>query len=182
MKMQLIVLGLLAPSVALAGSDSRDCQTADTSVVMGAGNSTNRVQIKVKDAKGKLDTFDAPVMIKPRYGYNSDGAADDLVIAVPVSSEKIVSTNHRQLHVTKKTGKSCDGRESWDDRSTQTYILMAKDGNPLIRILGDAKPLKGLTSDGYVVVEMSCREYGITSPGGCHVEDGDATEWRPAKF
>ena len=41
----LVILLSFASTSALAGSQSRDCTTADKAVVMGAGNSTNRAQI-----------------------------------------------------------------------------------------------------------------------------------------
>jgi hypothetical protein len=176
---KLVAVGavLLNAAVALAGSDTRDCETADKSVVMSAGNGTNTVQIKVVDAKKQAAVHESPVMIMPRYDYNTDPDAADLIIAVPISNEKVISKNHKQLHVTRPDGTECDGRESWDDRSVQRYVLMGKEGASL-QFLLKGTPARKLTSDGYLVTEFQCHTHGISSPGGCHVGPNDTTEWK----
>jgi|GEM_PF-6517818 len=50
-----VFFSLLLSAPAFAGSQSLDCQTADKAVVIGAGNSTNRVQIKFVDKAGKVE-------------------------------------------------------------------------------------------------------------------------------
>jgi hypothetical protein len=37
--------------------------------------------------------------------------------------------------------------------------------------VGEDQRIEGQTQDGYVVVEMICHDEGVTSPGGCRVED-----------
>ena len=174
---RVVLLGVVLQSaVAAAGSDTRDCETTDKSVVMGAGNGTNRAQFKVVDANRKPATHDAPVMIMPQYSYNTDPAAADLIIAVPISTEKVVTKKHQTLHVTHKDGTSCDGRERWDDRSVQSYVLMGANGASLAGKLPGTS--RRLTPDGYLVAEFRCHTYGVSSPGGCFVEPGDATIWK----
>ena len=60
----------------------------------------------------------------------------------------------------------------------QTYVLTGKDGSRLAPALAGT-PIKGLTPDGYLLAEFRCHTFGISSPGGCHVEPDDETEWRP---
>ncbi len=140
---------------------------------MGAGNNANRIQIRL-DATTSLDR---PVHIMPSFDYGTSSDAD-LIIAVPISPEKKVSSNHQTMHVVhKRDGSTCDGRERWDDRSIQTYVLMTNNGRSLGPLLGGAKP-KGLTDDQYIIADMTCHSYGVTSPGGCYAEDGDTVTWK----
>ncbi|MGZ3742086.1 MAG: hypothetical protein ACXVB9_22115, partial [Bdellovibrionota bacterium] len=67
----LLALSLLCSTPAFAGSQSRDCATPDKSIVMGAGNSTNRIQIKFIDAAGKPAVHDVPVNLMPAFDYNT---------------------------------------------------------------------------------------------------------------
>ena len=172
-----IALGVtLHSAIAVAGSDHRDCETTDKTIVMTAGT-TNRITIKVVDEHHRSAVHEAPVMIMPHHGYNVDATADEVIIAVPIASEKVVSKHHQVLHVTHKDGTSCDGRESWDDRSVQSYVLMARGGGNLAA-LAEGTPVKGLTPEGYVVARLSCHSYGVSSPGGCFAGPDDATEWK----
>ena len=171
-----LALAVMLPFSAFAGSQSRDCQTADQAIVMGAGNSTNQVQIKFIDSNGKAGTYTAPVRIMPEFDYNTE-QNDQTITAVPVSAEKIVSKNHQVMHVVHKDGTQCDGREQWDDHSTQSYVLTGKDGSTLATELVNGK-VKYLTADGYIVAQFQCRNYGVTSPGGCFADDGDKVTWR----
>jgi hypothetical protein len=170
MKMSIGLVLLVVPSVALAGSMNRVCEIADKSVVMADGN---RIQIKLADKS----TFETSVSMQLDFG-NPDAE----VIAVPITAERYTARDHKEMHVRHKAdGSRCEGRQSWDDRSTQSYLLMAKDGESLMRLL-KGPPVKKLTKDGYLVAEFQCHAYGVTSPGGCRVEDpDDEVVWVPIK-
>src|SRR5204863_10137282 len=99
------------------------------------------------------------------FDYNTPDDADP-IIAVPVSAARFHQNTRQHLHIVHKNGTSCDGREFVNERFTQTFILMSKDGDSLSAILGDAKPT-GLTPDGYIVVKMACTHESVSSPGGC---------------
>ena len=58
MKMSILVAALVVPSVALAGSDNRVCQTADKSVVMHDGD---RITIKLADRSTFETTVSMPM-------------------------------------------------------------------------------------------------------------------------
>jgi hypothetical protein len=175
--MRLILLALVVCSTtARAGTDTRDCETSDRRIVMSAGNGSNRVQIKYVDKARHAGVHDVPVKIMPAYGYNTEDS-EDAITAVPISSEKFVSKNHQTLHVKHKDGTICDGRGSWDDRSVLRYVLMARDGQSLRSALED-KTVKGMTTESYIVAEFRCHTYGVSSPGGCFVGEGDETDWR----
>jgi hypothetical protein len=168
------LLALLS-TTAFAGSMSRDCETADKSIVMGAGNSTGTVQIKFIDENGKPGVLEAPIALLPDYGDNTDDAKT--IFAVPTSVERVVLRDRRHMHVVHEDGSQCDGRESWDDRSVQTYVLMGQHSETLSGLfLG--KKVKNLTPSGYLQAEFRCHDYGITTPGGCFVEgDKDKVTW-----
>jgi hypothetical protein len=171
-----VLLLVVSSRVAVAGSDKRDCETRDRRIVMGAGNSTNRVQIKYLGTDGKMGVFDAPVKILPHYDYNTPTDAEP-IFAVPIKSEKFVSKKHQTMHVKHKDGSTCEGRESWDDRSVQSYVLVGRDGESLARAFVE-KTVEGMTSEGYVVAEFQCHTYGETSTGGCSAGTGDDVTWR----
>jgi hypothetical protein len=166
----MVLIATLVPSVAFAGSMNRVCETADKSVVMADGN---RIKIKLTDKS----TFETAVSMQPEFG---NPVAE--VIAVPITNEKYTSRDHKEMRVRHKAdGSRCEGRQSWDDRSTQSYVLMAKDGDGLTRLF-KGTPVKALTKDGYLVAEFQCHSYGVTSPGGCRVEDpDDEVTWVPIK-
>jgi hypothetical protein len=166
---------LTLPLSAHAGSNSRDCATPDRSIVMGAGNSTNRVQIKFIDSDGKAGTYDVPVKIMPDFDYNTEENEQTLT-AVPFTAEKIVTRKHQVMHVVHKDGSVCDGRERWDDQSVQSYVLMGKDGLALYSEFNGEK-VKDLTPDGYLVASFQCHSYGETTPGGCFADAGDKITW-----
>jgi hypothetical protein len=175
--MRAILLVLVLHSTAAhAGSDSRDCETADKRIVMGGGNSPTRVQIKYVDKDRQPGVHDVLVKIMPKYDYNL-APDNDTITAVPISSERFVSKKHEIMHVRHKDGTSCDGRERWDDRSVQSYVLMGKDGQSLSYVFDD-KTVKGMTADGYIIAEFRCHSYGVTSPGGCFADEGDQVTWR----
>lgn len=174
----LIFLTLICPLIANAGSQSRDCETSDKRIVMGAGNSTNRIQIQYS-LDGQNKVYDVPVKIMPDFDYNTE-ETDETVSAIPISKEKIISTDHQVMHVIHQDGTECYGREAWDDRSVQSYILTGKDGEPLTWGSPERNVLQsveGATDDGYIIAEFQCHSYGITTAGGCYVEEGDEVIW-----
>jgi len=177
--MRLTLLALVVcSSPALAGTDTRDCETSDRSIVMSAGTGGNRVRIKYVDKARHAGVHEAPVKIMPEYGYStSSDDGDDMITAVPITSEKFTSKRHQTLHVKHKDGTSCDGRDARDDSSVLRYVLMARDGQSL-RNAFDDKTVKGMTTEGYLVAEFRCHTYGVSSPGGCFVGEGDETDWR----
>ncbi|MGZ3670512.1 MAG: hypothetical protein ACXWR4_11365 [Bdellovibrionota bacterium] len=174
----LLALSLLCSTPAFAGSQSRDCATPDKSIVMGAGNSTNRIQIKFIDAAGKPAVHDVPVNLMPAFDYNTE-ETPDAIWAVPVSEDRSVSRKHLVRHVYHKDKTDCLGREQWDDHSVQSYVLTGKDGKSLDSALGGK--IKGMNGDGYIVAQFSCHTYGVTSPGGCYANEGDKVVWENEK-
>jgi hypothetical protein len=173
----LLVLGVLMPSAAFAGSDSRECQTTDKRIVMDT--SSRKVTIQLVGPGGKKSTFEHLVSIMPDYDITV-AQSDDDIVAVPITPEKMITADRKQLHVTKKDGKSCDGREFWDDHSVQSYVLMAKGGAQVDRLFS-GMTVKGLLSTGYIVAEFQCTHTVVTSAGGCRVEEGDDQEMRSIK-
>jgi hypothetical protein len=172
----------LSPGLAFAGSSSRDCQTSNKSIVMGAGNSSNQIQIKIS-VNGKPTVYEAPVAIMPELDYNTE-RTDRTVSAIPISNEKSLSRSHKRMHVVHKDGSSCDGRESWDDQSVQSYVLTGPNGKALTIGYGfDPKVealshLAGMNKDGYLTARFTCHTYGITTAGGCYADDeGDQITW-----
>jgi len=182
----LFALAILISAPAFAGSASRDCQTADGKVMMGAGNSSNLVKFKYVDSDGKEQLHEAPVKIMPTYDYNA--VENELTVtAIPAAAERVISTKHEDMHVVHQDGSECYGRERWDDRSVQTYVLTGKDAQPLT--FGAAmnpnkeayRHIKGLTPDGYIVAQFQCRDYGMTTAGGCFPQPGDKVTWEKSK-
>jgi hypothetical protein len=116
-----------------------------------------------------------PVAVMPDYG-NAQTA--DTLIAIPVGREKVVSKSHQTMHVTHEDGTRCTGRERWDDKSVQRYVVTGRDGANLSLLFGRSR-VAGLTDQYYLVADFTCRDYGVTSAGGCRVEgDADTFVWK----
>jgi hypothetical protein len=162
---------LLAAATARAGEQHADCANASGTITMGAGNSDAVVTVKLP---GKAAPYTAPVAI--RRTFEDAGTPDEgAVIAVPISDEKVVASKHQHMHVKHADGTTCDGRERWDDRIVQRFVLMAQGAQPLTAVLAGKPP--ELTRDGFLVVDMRCHVWGVTSPDGCIAQDGDAHAW-----
>jgi len=174
-----LVFGLVCvvvPGAAHAGFDARDCETRDKAIVLRNNPDENRAHIKYMGKDRRPGVLDAPVRIMPDHESNLSDDQDPIV-AIPITAERRVSTSHQTMHVRHKDGTTCDGRERWDDRSIQSYVLTGLKGTSLAGRFID-KTVKGLTPQGYVVAELVCRSYGMTSAGGCHADEGDQVTWR----
>lgn len=157
---------------ASAGSSDRECVATDKSITM---KGYDRVAITYTDRAKKKQTFDAPVSLMPEYPSTS---APDTIFAVPVNLERVVSKSHQTAHITHKDGSTCTGRERWDDRSVQRYVLFGRDGADLRGLFGAAK-VSGMTNEGYIVLDFNCRSFGVTTAGGCFVDDeSDELIWK----
>jgi hypothetical protein len=171
--MRIVLAPLLLMSLlgtATAGSDDRECKTADGTIVM-TGN--GRITIDYTDSAKKKQRHDGPVSLMPNYGSIATAGT---LIAVPIGRDKIVSKSHQTAHITHKDGSKCTGRERWDDKSVQRYVVMGKDGAAL-GFLFDGT-VTGKTTDGYIVTDFTCRSWGVTSAGGCRPEEGEEIVWK----
>lgn len=182
---------ITAPSLALlfcsaisasayAGSQSLDCTSRDKTISLAAGNSSEPTHIKFIDKDGKPATFEGNAKLMPEFDYSS-GEDGKTIMAIPVSKKSNVKEKHQTMRIRKKTGELiCYGRQAWDDTYTQTFLLSTKDGSPLkyTEALRDAKKVPYLTDDGYILAALNCHSYGVTTAGGCRVEnDDDLVDW-----
>ena len=178
-RISLLALTALLPSTfAFAGSQSLDCVSRDKTIQVGAGNSSLETQIKYVDKDGKPGVLKVPGNILPDFDYND--SEEKSISIIPVSKKTNVKEKHQTMRVTRKDGTSCYGRQAWDDTYTQTYLVTAKNGKPLRGFFEypyDQK-LPGINEDGYIVKVFSCHSYGVTTAGGCFVQDdSDIVEW-----
>lgn len=170
---------LLLPGVARAGSDTIDCETADKTIVMTGAGQPNRIKITTVEA-GIERTHDAPAVLHPHFSGERDTGG--VVIGVPLTSARFTSRKHETQHVRhKKDGKTCEGRERWDETWTQRFIFTGKGGDPLQVQLG-GKVVGLMTSDGYVIAELTCRRRGYSSAGGCFAAPDDTVTWKRSRF
>jgi hypothetical protein len=175
-----LALTLLLPyTSAFAGSQSLDCVSRDKSATLAAGNSGLETQIKFVDKEGKPAVFHGNAKIMPEFDYSSS-EDDKTIMAIPTSRKNVLRNLQQTMKVTHKDGSVCYGRQRWDITYTQNYILSGKDGD-MLRYkdpFRDAKRIPGLTRDGYILHTFTCHSYGVTTAGGCFVEDdSDIVEW-----
>lgn len=169
---------LLSNTSAFAASQSLDCVSRGKSIQVGAGNSAVETQIKYIDADGKPGVLKIAGNILPEFDFN-DGEENSINL-IPVSKKTNVKEKHQTMRVTKKDGSSCYGRQAWDDTYTQTYVVTGKGGRALnaYGLLPYEAKVPGMNADGYVVASFNCHSYGITTAGGCFVEDDSGiVEW-----
>ncbi|HEY8279878.1 MAG TPA: hypothetical protein VIH99_09655 [Bdellovibrionota bacterium] len=169
-------------SPAFAGSQTIACHTKDKSISMAAGNSESEhdqgegVLFKYVDESNKPATFTVGINLMPTFSGNADRNKPYL-IAIPTNNQQIVSEKSEVMHVFHKDGTDCFGRERWNTVYVQSYVFTGKDGDTATSILPSSKKMPGLTKDGYIAAEFICRDYGITTAGGCFVGDGDTYRW-----
>jgi hypothetical protein len=159
------IAALLVGGTAFAGgSQSVVCENSSRTIEMRGGDAGSEVVIKLH---GKPAPFTAKVHIKKPF----ESVLLTLpapIVAVPIANHKIVSRKHRHYEVRHANGTKCEGHAEWDDRLAQRFVLMTSDAAPLADELGVKLP--ELTEDGYLVVDMTCHSYGMTSAAGCRVE------------
>ena len=165
------ITSLVAPGLARAGSQDVSCVSLKKNVSF----TTESAEVSFTDGRKGTQPMKRPMVLQPEFPASAP-ANDKNVLIVPTSNRKIVSKNNRHIHIVHKDGSDCDGRELWDTAFRQSFIFMAHDGGNLS---GEFQTefkrtdviVEGQTEDGYVVVEMLCRDWGVTSPGGCRAED-----------
>lgn len=168
----------LSATPAFAGSMSLDCVSRDKSIQVGAGNSDIETQIKYVDKDGKPGELKVPGNIQPDFDFND--TEEKAIFLVPIGKKTNVKEKHQTMKVTRKDGTFCYGRQAWDDTYTQAYVVTGKGGRALnaYGLLPYGAEVPGMNADGYVVAKFACHSYGITTAGGCFVEnDDDIIEW-----
>jgi hypothetical protein len=115
--------------------------------------------------------LERPVSLQPDHPQIATAQAN-VILAIPISRRKVLAEEKHHLHVVHQDGTSCNGRERWLVRYAQSFVFAASDGSPPF---GTAQfqtlKFEGQTKEGYIVAEMICTDEGVTSPGGCRVED-----------
>lgn len=165
---------ILFSATVYAGSESLTCHTKENDIRYSAGNAANTIEIDYTDSKtNQKGTYEVPVLALPYYDYSSAGG-DDAIMSIPTSEKKYSSKKCARVHVIHADGSECYGREFWEMIYTQTFVLAGKNGRSLdvADVLLD-RNVRGKISDGYVVREFECKDEGVTSPGGCFVEEDD---------
>jgi len=179
LRLQTLLLLALLPTHSLAASQALDCKSRDLSVVISAGNSENQgAKIKFIDQRGKPGIYAVPANILPEFDFSAPNNAK-AVTAIPVSSKTNVEIHHETMRIKRKNGTECYGQERWHDRYTQTYVITGKNDLPL-NTTGAlyGKRVKGMNAKGFIVVTLNCLSHGISTAGGCFVEnDSDVVEW-----
>lgn len=165
----------LASFAAIASSDSVECRNSTGTIKFGAGNAGQTITVKYKTKTGEAKVFKGDVSLLPDYaGLASDTALNVLVVGKP----KTISTEHQIQHVYDVHGKlKCTGRESWDDRYTQTMVITAKDNGTLFQTFDYDSKVPNMNTSGYISGVFTCRAYGVTTAGGCFVDDNETIRW-----
>lgn len=161
-----LVLFSLHPLAAFAGYDNIECVSAGKSVVLSDSDGAKIATIDLKTRA--RETYEAPVTIQPDF-YATQ--TERTLIAIPVSPQSHVRSKCYYLHVKKKDGTECDGREFWDIRFQREYIVTGKDGDPLTYALREKKVVAGLNRDGYIHTTFSCHREGVSTAGGCFPDE-----------
>lgn len=177
-KATLTALLLVSPLAAFAGAQSFSCQSLGNQISFSVGNEGDgMIRIKFQElSTGNFNQLSLPVTVMPNYGYAGSNEENSVTV-IPVANAKILSSETSHQRVTHKDGSSCDGREFWDTKTLQKFVLTARDGDALSAKLDFYdKKVQGQTQDGYLVLEMQCRDWGVTSSGGCIAEEGDTVE------
>jgi hypothetical protein len=162
------------------GAATLECSAPD--IELSAGNGSNLIHINFIDKETReAGVYEAPIRVMPGYGHNTE-LNSQTVTAVPFSPTTLISEENLVMHVFKLDGTDCYGRESWDTIYRQDYVLTGAESEPLQYASGlIGKEVRGMNREGYLVANFHCRDSGLTSAGGCYVEEGDRVVWEPIK-
>ena len=155
---------LALPMIARAGSQKFDCVSKGKAIKFNVEDEEAELTY-VEKKSGQKTVVKRHLAFLPDYD-NPPRAGEKLLKASPKGKRKELRKKEGHLHIVHKDGTSCDGREFWDRKFVQKYVLTGDE----LEI--DGKTLEGQSNDE-TVVEMTCHDEGVTSPGGCFPDDGD---------
>lgn len=165
----------VGPVSAFAGSSSADCRTNSNSINFSVGNGSHLINIDYRrQESGEVLKFEAPVQLMPYFDYNAE-LTERTISAIPTGPRVDLTASCTQMRITRADGSQCYGRQFWDNTYQQRLLLAGANTRPLTdhHLLGWGVEVEGLTADGYIQAEFSCREYGASTSGGCFIEGND---------
>lgn len=164
--------------LAHAGAQSFSCVSKGKGISFAVGNEGDgKIRIKFVDKETNASGLMVnPVTVMPNYGYAGSNEENSITVMPVANAEKLYS-EASHLKITHADGSTCNGREMWTNITSQKFLLAARDGDALTYKLDlGSKKVEGLTDDGYISVEMFCKDTGVTSSGGCNAQPGDTVE------